>query len=722
MIGDWGKSKIRKKHFIFFLCLLCFFLSISLAASALSSRKEIKEDRLNLLLITIDTLRADRLSCYSSEYLKTPNIDGLAEEGILFSRAFSNTSTTLPSHANILLGTTPLYHGVHVNANFIIREEFLTLAEHLKNYGYLTGAFVGAYPLDSRFGLAQGFDIYDDDYETVSSHKFAYGERKAELVVDNALDWLKTQKSPWFLWVHCFDPHDPYEPPEPFKAQYKENPYDGEVAYVDFALGKLFSYMKENDIFDKTLIIFTSDHGESLGQHGERFHGFFAYNATIWVPLIISIPGVRQGHVEQYVSHIDIFPTVCDVIGVKKPPSLQGISLLSSIKGKKLPKRTFYFESLYPYYNRGWAPLKGYIREKEKFIDSPIPELYDLKEDFDELKNLTEKKKLDRYKKQLAQIIKSQSFPENFEAQQKIDRKSLEILESLGYISSPQISKKESYGLEDDVKILLPHYNKAMEAMDIYQEGKVNEAIELIKDVIKEKKNIDIAYSNLGTLYKKEGKLKESLETLKLGLERCPSSYIILINYVHYLIDAGNYDIVIDVINTKNLHLMELDSEIWNCLGFAYWSKGNLEKALEAYEKALSLDNEYVNVFCNLGTVYLSIFLKTEDHKAYQKSLQNYNKAIELDPNYAPAYNGLGNAYRQMGNLEGAINCWKKALKLSPDLSHTFYNLILAYLDKGDKVKALDSFNKYKEKYYHLLPAAERQKLDALIEKLRQKL
>jgi arylsulfatase A-like enzyme/Flp pilus assembly protein TadD len=680
---------------------LGLFLTLFITVSPLYSRKEGKKRGLNFLLITIDTLRSDRLSCYTDEHLKTPNIDSLAEKGILFSRAFANTSTTLPSHANILLGTTPLYHGVHENSNFIVREEFLTLAEHLKGYGYNTGAFVGAFPLDSRFGLTQGFDVYDDDYGGNKYQSLSYVERKAERVVDNALEWLKVQESTWFLWIHCFDPHDPYEPPEPFKTQYEKHPYSGEVAYVDFVLGKLLNYMEEKNLFDNTLVVFTGDHGESLGDHGEMTHGFFAYNTTIWIPLIISIPGVRQGQVEQYVSHIDIFPTVCDVLHIEKPSFLQGISLLPAIKRKKLPKMSIYFESMYPYYSRGWAPLKGFIHGKEKFIDSPIPELYDLNEDFDELKNLAERKKLDRYRKQLEQIIKNQSLAENIQAERRIDRESTEKLRSLGYVSSSQVLKKEIFGPEDDVKVILPYSNKAMEAMDLYQEGKVKEGFELLKEIITERNDVDIAYYNLATLYKKAGKLKEALAVLKLGLENVPSCYEIFFTYVNYLLDAGQYDEVIKVFGEKSFREMEYDPEIWIRLGVAYSNKGDFEKAIGGYEKALSLDNELPIAFNNLGTAYLSIFIKTKDSRTY---------------------NGLGDAYSRAGNLEGAIYSWEKALELRPDFGQTLYDLGLAYFKKGDKVKALGYFNKYKESSYHLLPPAIKKKLEDLIQKCRQNL
>ncbi len=271
--------------------LLCLFSGIFSFVLFSYPQNKAEGQPTNLLLITIDTLRPDRLSCYSSPYLKTPNIDSLAEKGFLFSRAFAHTPTTLSSHTNILLGVTPLYHGVRANANFVVPKEFLTLAGHLKSYGYSTGAIVGGYPLDSKFGLTQGFDTYDDDFTGSGPKKSALLERKAEAVVDKALSWLKERPSPWFLWIHCYDPHDPYEPPAPFSVQYKKQPYDGEVAYVDFALGKLLSYLQEHKLFGSTLIVLTGDHGESLGQHGELTHGYLAYNTTLWIPLIIVAPG-----------------------------------------------------------------------------------------------------------------------------------------------------------------------------------------------------------------------------------------------------------------------------------------------------------------------------------------------------------------------------------------------------------------------------------------------
>ncbi|MBN2245707.1 MAG: sulfatase, partial [Candidatus Aminicenantes bacterium] len=309
-------SRLDKiKKYLFILSFFLFFLFTAQAFPLFSQKKN--SSQLNLLLITIDTLRADRLSCYGSQNVTTPNIDSLADEGILFKQAYANTSTTLPSHTTILTGVTPLFHGVHDNSNFIVTDDLITLAEHLKKFGYATGAVVGAYPLDMRFGLNQGFDLYDDDYGNQDFQDPLYVERRAERVIDTAVEWLDGQTKPWFLWIHCFDPHFPYAAPDPFRTKYKDYPYNGEVAYVDFALEKIFSYLKTRDIQDETMIVFTSDHGESLGQHGEETHGYFAYNTSIWVPLIIYIPGAASIQVDQAVSHVDIFPTVCDALNVE---------------------------------------------------------------------------------------------------------------------------------------------------------------------------------------------------------------------------------------------------------------------------------------------------------------------------------------------------------------------------------------------------------------------
>lgn len=703
--------KKKANHLLIFL--VCFFLTTICLNS--------NSDRLNVLVITIDTLRADWLSCYNSKNLKTPNTDSLAERGVLFSRAFANTSTTLPSHTNFFLGTTPLHHGVHENSNFIVREEFLTLAEHLKAHGYSTGAFVGAFPLDAKFGLNQGFDIYDDNFPRRKySQKFSGVERKAEIVVDNALDWLKSQESLWFLWIHCWDPHDPYEPPEPFKTQYEKHPYSGEVAYTDFVLAKLFEYLEEENLFDNTLIIFTGDHGESLGEHGEKTHGFYAYNSTIWIPLIIVSPGIRQAQSEQYVSHLDVFPTVCDILNIEKPTILQGTSLFPILKGKKIPKKPIYFESMHPYYSIGWGSLRGYIYNKKKFIDSPIPEFYCLKKDFDELNNLAEKKRLDKYRKKLGTIIKEQSLAESTKAEKKLDKESLDKLRSLGYVSNSYGLRKESVSPDNDIKVLLPFFYKSVEALELFEEGKIEQGLEQLKEVITERKDVSIAYNDLAVLYKRIGMSKEALEVLKLGLKNIPSSYLIFKTYINHLLDDKQHDEVIKAIGERNFREMNFDPEIWNFLAISYCEKGDFEKAIEIFEKALLLDKKSPVLFTNIGEAQLLLSLKINDLRIFQKCLESFQKAIEFDSNYALAYSGLGQTYRQAGDLEGAVYAFEKALELEPNLDKALFFLGLSYFDKGDKEKAINSLNLFKEKFYHLQSDSNKQNLDVLIQRCKE--
>jgi len=706
------KSKNYKitSYFLFFLFF--FLASVHLPLFANSNKKA---ERFNLLLITIDTLRADRLSCYNSSYVKTPNIDGLADKSILFTRCFAHNSLTLPSHTNILLGTTPLFHGTHDNVNFNVKDEFLTLAEHLKGYGYSTGAFVSSTTLDSRYGLGQGFDVYDDEYKPKGIPKFARAERRADSVIDNAQEWLGQQKNPWFLWIHLFDPHIPYEPPDPFRVPFAKNPYEGEVAYVDFILGKFFNFLTESASYNNTLIVFTSDHGESLGQHGERTHGKLVYNSTIWVPLILYIPGVQPSKINQNTSHIDIFPTVCDYLNVDKPDILQGISVLPAIKGGKLDQRKIYFESLMPYYNLGCAPLRGYIENNKKFFDTPIPELYDLDKDFEENENLAEKENLAEYRRHLENIKGNLSHPEKTSSRSKLDTKKLEKLRSLGYIANPISSARNDYGPEDDVKLILPLYNKIMDAFMLKEEGKADEGIKQLKIIIEGQKKMDFAFSNLAKLYRGLGQMPEALKVLREGLQQYPSSYEIISLYSEYLIDAEQYDEIIEVLDSRSLFQMEQSPLLWYYKGIAHLKKGNSKNAIQALDRAISVDDEFIEAIYSLGTTHLSLFMNTKTDIHLTESLKNLQRVLEIDPNNTGALNILGIAYLQRGHLDKAISSWEKALKLNPKLDRIYYYLGMAYYEKGKMNESLAYLLTYKSIYYSTLSYDEKQKLDRLI-------
>ena len=656
---------------------------------------------LNVLLVTVDTLRPDRLSCYGSRFLKTPAIDGLAKKGTLFQRAFAHNTITLPSHANILLGLTPPAHGVHDNANFVVPAACLTLAEFLKSAGYATGAFVAAFPLDSRFGLTQGFDTYDDNYGTQTPGAEVFVERRAASVIDRALEWLETRSSPWFAWVHLFDPHQPYHPPEPFFSRFSGDRYSGEVAYVDQELGRLFSRLKTKGLDTGTCTVLTADHGESLGEHGEATHGYFAYNATLWVPLLVSFPGIRPAEVADNVGHVDIFPTICDLLGLEKPTGLQGLSLLPLIQGGRLPARDIYFEALTAYCNRNWAPLRGLIAGPLKFMESPLPELYDLRADFSETKNLAPgsggKETSDR----------------------GLDMETREKLRSLGYLASPQARSRTAFGPQDDLKVLLPYHTKWMRATTARQSGRIEQGITLLREIIAERPDFDLAHTYLAGYLKELNKKDEALTVLRQALERNPESIRIISSTGVALIEAGRSDEAVEIFQ-RALKLIDYDPEVWNFLGVAYWNTGRFREARQCYERTLSLDGNYAIAHNNLGSLYLSEYLASPDPGILIKAEAAFREAVRLDPKYASAHNGLGTALKMRGDVTGAVASWEKALELNPDFGFPLYNLGLIHISRGDPARALGYLLRYKDKYYDSLPVDEKAALDRLIAECRE--
>ena len=685
------------------------------------------KERLNLLLITIDTLRADRVSAYSSfspqpsGSVRTPNIDRLAGRGTVFARAFANTTTTLPSHANILLGVAPTYHGVHDNANFVVGGEFLTLAEHLQAAGYATGAFISGFPLDARFGLNQGFAVYDDRLERAAEELPVASregrERRAEDVIGAALAWLEGRSLPWFLWVHIWDPHDPYLPPEPYKTRFAGRLYDGEVAYVDAALENLFKAVEEKSLTERTLVVLTGDHGESLGEHGERTHGFLAYNTTLWVPLIMAGPGVGRRVVLQNVSHVDIFPTACEVLGLPRPAFLQGDSLLPAIKGGKPADRPIYFESLSPYYNMDWAPIRGFVRGREKFVASPIPEIYDLEKDFGEAKNIITSGTAAADKKTLVELIGAQSSDRARTSARRSDRETIERLRSLGYAAAAGRGGEESFGPEDDVKTLLPFHNRAMDALGLYLEGRGGQSAEELKQVLSDQPAVATAYLNLAFICRSEGRPADAASVLKTGLEALPRNYEIFSQFIVYLHEAGNSAEATRVFEKARPARAEFDPVIWNYAGLAWSKMGDEKRARECFDRSLAIDPRFAVPWSNLGNLDYAAFRKTGDRTRLTEAAESYRKALALNPAYGAAYHGLGVVLFREGDLAGAVANLEKALALEPALQDALYFLGLIHYRQGESAKACDCFRRYKATPdFALLSADEQARINDILD------
>jgi len=672
----------------------------------------------NVLLVTLDTIRTDRLSCYGSKFVQTPRIDGLAANGALFERAFAHVPLTLPSHTNILLGMTPLAHGVNESNKSVVPGGFITLAEILKKSGYATAAFVSAFPLDSRFGLTRGFDVYDDAYPSRPGAGEAFSERPAGKTVAAALRWLSGRKGKWFCWVHLWDPHAPYAPPEPYASRFKADPYSGEVAYVDAELGRLLDEVAKGEGRANTLVVLTGDHGEALGEHGETGHGYFAYNATIRVPLIIAGAGTKALRVKDTVSHVDIFPTVCEVLGLDRPPSLQGESLAPFLRGKTVKARPVYFESLEANLNRGWAPLRGIIAEGKKYIDSPIPELYDLEKDFAEETNMAPGTDLQAFRIMLEDKMKRDASPLRDEAVRRTDRETRERLRSLGYTASPVAPAGKAYGPADDLKTLLPLEQKVTLAARLESDGRVAESVKLLVDVIAARKDYGRAYDQLFRLYRSQGLIDDGLAVLERAYAANPGNYVIVSGYGVVLVQNAKYAKGVEILE-KALGLFDQDAEVWTNLGVAHTGLGNFAQAAQDFARALSIDPNDPAINDNAGSFYFAKAVKEKNAEDLRKSGEFFEKAVAADPGLASAYNGLGGVLKIMGKTDDAVRNWEKALELDPKFAFPVYNLILAYLEKGEKTRAYEHCQKYLIIRGKEITLGERNEINALIQKCR---
>ncbi len=682
---------------------------------ARQEKTKLKTGNFNVLLITVDTLRYDRLGIYSDKFVKTPGIDRLARESFLFHRGFAHNPVTLPSHTNIMTGTTPLYHGISDNSGFVLEKKFLTLAEHLKTGSYETGAFIGAFPLDSRFGLSQGFDVYDENYGTHNDLEMFFVERKAEKVVAPALKWIEKTDGKWFCWVHLFDPHQPYLPPAPYDSEYADDLYSGEVAYTDSVLGNFFDRLRKTGKYENTIIILTGDHGEALGEKGEKTHSYFAYNNTIHIPFIIKVPGAKGKEIMENVSHMDIFPTVCELINMKIPSHIQGESLVGVMKGEKKKEKYIYFESLTPYLNRGWAPLRGFIRGEDKFIDQPLREFYDLSKDMAEEKNLISEKNGGNLKYELNKLVSGLTGKEKLERAGNLDPETQKKLKSLGYFSETTAKKKKVFTEADDLKTLLPLQNKMLKALAAFQSGDIKGSVSMLKEIIEVSPTYTLVYNHIAKIYKESGRTDLSVEILEQGLKKIPGEPFLLSKLGIFLVENGQYKRAIDILEQSTI-LLKHDPECFNFLGVAYYRSGNFEKALENYEKALELDKNYASVFNNIASVYLSHFQNTKDRRSYDNAVLNFNKAIEIDENLYSALNGRGAARYFSGDYSGAVSDWKRSISAKPDFIDPYFSIGIAYLVKlNDKSSAYKYLKLCRDKFYNKLPDKDKDRLDRLI-------
>jgi len=489
--------------------------------------------RPNVMLVTVDALRADRLRPDL-----TPTLAALAARGVRFERMYAHAPTTLPSHASVLTGLLPPSHGIR-NDGFRLDDTVVTLAELLQANGYRTGAFVGSSLLDVRYGLDQGFDEYDDRYEASATDNVAMAERPAADVLKAAASWIARQREPWFTWIHLADPHAPYQAP----ARRRQG-YDGEVAYVDETLGRFLNELPQG-LINRVVVVVTGDHGESLGEHRERTHGLFAYDATLRVPLVIAGPGITPRVVAGVASHVDVMPTILALTGSADRAS-DGRSLVPLLKDEQLPDRPVYFEALDASLTRGWAPLTGVVAEGWKFIDLPMPELYDLAADPHERTNrLDGNRQRSVHMRDLTMRLRT-TAPRADGTGPLAEPEARARLRSLGYVGSASW-RLGAWRVEDDPKRLVDLHLRFERARDIASRDP-HAAIAELRAVIARRSDFAAAYDLAGALLVATGHPRDAVALLSEARLGGLRHQMLAARLAEALIAAGDPGSAIDVL------------------------------------------------------------------------------------------------------------------------------------------------------------------------------
>lgn len=659
--------------------IAAFLVLLVIACKTTTQHQPIK----NVLLITIDTLRADHLGCYGYSRAQTPNLDQLSQNGAIFWNATSVTPLTLPAHSSIMTGAYPLAHGVRDNGGYYLDNKWQTLAETMKASGFHTGGFISAFVLDRRWGIAQGFDEYFDHFE-LSKYKAVSMDavqRRGDETLGKALAWLdKNKSSRFFTWIHFYDPHTPYDPPEPFRSQFQDKSwglYDGEIAFVDNLVGRIRDYLTANNLLNTTLVVITGDHGESLGEHQEGGHGFFIYDATTHVPLIILDPGEKPAKVADQVRSIDLFPTICEAVGVKIPSSVQGVSLLPLVRGGTLSQKLIaYSESYFARFHYGWSELKSLRTPEYKYIDAPDKELYRLSQDRSEKDNLyaTETSHAKPFEVEITRLV---SISAAVETPKFVDEDSLNKLQALGYIGTYTAPLQSlSSGPLPDPKGKIRLYNLVKNAQGAAAEDKTDEAFKQIRQVLQEDPRILEAHITLGNLYSKQkdyGRARESFQNaLNLNDKYAAGIFGLAKSYE----DEGN----LDAAETGFRRLTELDphdSKAYFHLGEIALHRKQYDVAVSNFKRAVDLDPDQAGSRNRLGACYLEM-------KDYDKALAEFQKALELNPRIPNSHFNTALIDEAHGKVDQAIQEYKKEAELFPETYAAYFNLSRIYRARGD--------------------------------------
>lgn len=641
--------------------------------------------RPDILLITIDTLRADRVGRGL-----TPSIDALAARGVRFANARATAPLTLPSHVSIMTGLLPVTHGVRQNGA-VLRPAQATLADTLKAAGYRTAAFVGAFVLDRRFGLAGGFDRYDDRVrrDPDASDRLE-AERPGSEVVDAALAWMQSSSSPFFLWVHLYDPHVPYEPPADYLARVRGNAYDGEVAYADAQVGRISAAIAARGTDPSTLIIVAGDHGEGLGEHDERTHGMLAYDSTLRVPLIVAGPGAagKGTAIAAPVSLVDVAPTVLRVAGLTPSAGIRGVDLLTGATAD----RDVYAETQYPR-SAGWHALAALAGERWKLVLSSEAELYDVANDPGERTNVASDHPgiVDGMTSRLRQIESTAAA-----APAPVDADVAERLRALGYVSGAAAPPDAS---APNPARVITSWTQFEVALARTNAGAPAKAIPALKGLAERFPSSTIFQSGYARARLESGQPREALAIYRAAVARSPRDPVLIHDMAVAARAAGERAEALRA-EQASIAIDADNPAAQNGLGLLHSDEGRPSDAATAFERAASLDPTNASYWTNLGNARRELGDLTAAEAAHRRGL-------DADANYPDALNGLAVVLVQRGTPREAVPLLTRALQQAPDFHEARLNLGIAYQESGEPAKAAEI---YRQLLQSAPPAARRER------------
>jgi len=598
-------------------------------------------DGRSVLLVSIDTLRADHVGVYGAVGAETPRLDALAARGTRFDTAISPAPLTLPSHVSLLTGLDPPHHGVRHNGVYRLEARIETLAERFRAAGYATGAVTGAVVLARRYGLDQGFESYDDGTSSRRSGAGGFLERPAAEVTDRALDWLAAAPRPFFLWVHYYDPHHDYRPPPPFAERFQSSPYDGEIAYVDEQLGRLLDGLDRGGSHREKLILVTSDHGESLGEHGESTHAYTLYDAVLRVPLILAGPEVPQGRVvESLVRTVDVAPTLLALAGLPPLAEADGVPMTAYlVEGPPPPERLAYAETLATRIDQGWSPLFAARSERYLFVRAPRPELYEVSVDPAQLENLLESDP-DRVRsatERLARALEQKMAQSEEQPPIAIGGASLEQLRALGYA----LPSEPLPGSGLDPKDGLASLSAVLGGVEAYDAGDFAGALLQLERALEDLPASSMAHAYLAYTYLRLGRPQRALPHIEAAVRLAPES--------------AYYQAV---------------------LGDTHRQLGNADAAAAAYRRGVEIDPS--ESLAQVGMQWL--YAKRGD---LERAAAHASRASEGDPRGALTRVQIGLVWEEAGQPRLALRAFREAVRLDPEMEFAQMLLAIALAREG---------------------------------------